>query len=174
MGLQLVHISVVSWLLTLSTLYYHGFNITNSWLPWDLCCATNTCMYSTIRFHVAIEVTNPTGRAWVVVTLSLNVRVHVAFQHFLIPWVAVKQARVVVILSLKYCQIALNIAFQQFLPGGKTRLSGGWSQPLPTSVGRTLGEATPVAKCLISTSVPTNQKAEPQWCLPACLALKFT
>ena len=81
----------------------------------------------------------------------------------------VKQARVVVTLLLKYCQIALNIVFQQFLPDGKTRrsggnklMSGGWSQPLLTSVGRTLGEATPIAKCLISTSVPTNQEAEPQ------------
>ena len=35
-------------------------------------------------------------------------------------------------------QIALNLAFQHFLPsvsGGKSSLSGGWSRPLPTSVG---------------------------------------
>ena len=46
----------------------------------------------------------------------------------------------VVKLQLKYYQIALNIAFQHFYPLWVVvkMLSGGWSRPLLTSVGRTL------------------------------------
>ena len=72
------------------------------------------------------------------------------------------------VVSNTLAQVLSNcIAFQYFIlsvSGGKSSLSGGWSQPLPTSMGRTLNYACTLI-CTLSALLPDTG------CIPSVCAI---